>query len=171
VTTKIGYGFYIGHGVGVVINGGTTIGNNVFSDCIKLTSVDLPNVTSIGGGTFMRCSSLTSITLPKVKTLNGNMFVDCSSLTSLDLASATSIGFSAFLRCSKLATIILRSPTVCELSNTNAFTSTPFNADGSGGTVYVPKTLIESYQTAAKWSTLYAAGTCNFVAIEGSAYE
>lgn len=28
-TTKIGYGFYIGHGVGVVINGGTTIGNNV----------------------------------------------------------------------------------------------------------------------------------------------
>ena len=29
VRTKIGYGFYIGHGVGVVINGGTTIGNNV----------------------------------------------------------------------------------------------------------------------------------------------
>ncbi len=28
-TTKIGFGFYIGHGVGVVINGGTTIGNNV----------------------------------------------------------------------------------------------------------------------------------------------
>lgn len=29
VTTKIGYGFYIGHGIGVVINGRTTIGNNV----------------------------------------------------------------------------------------------------------------------------------------------
>lgn len=28
-TTKIGYGFYIGHGVGIVINGGTIIGNNV----------------------------------------------------------------------------------------------------------------------------------------------
>ena len=27
--TKIGYGFYFGHGVGIVINGGTTIGNNV----------------------------------------------------------------------------------------------------------------------------------------------
>lgn len=28
-TTKIGYGFYIGHGIGIVINGGTIIGNNV----------------------------------------------------------------------------------------------------------------------------------------------
>ena len=28
-STKIGYGFYIGHGVGIVINGGTIIGNNV----------------------------------------------------------------------------------------------------------------------------------------------
>lgn len=27
-TTKIGYGFYIGHGIGIVINGGTIIGNN-----------------------------------------------------------------------------------------------------------------------------------------------
>lgn len=27
--TRIGYGFYIGHGIGIVINGGTIIGNNV----------------------------------------------------------------------------------------------------------------------------------------------
>lgn len=28
VTTQIGYGFYIGHGIGIVINPGTKIGNN-----------------------------------------------------------------------------------------------------------------------------------------------
>ena len=28
-TTRIGYGFYIGHGIGIVINGSTLIGNNV----------------------------------------------------------------------------------------------------------------------------------------------
>jgi hypothetical protein len=65
----------------------------------------------------------------------------------------------------------MRGATVCPLINTNVFNSTPFAAGKAGGTVYVPQALIEQYQTATNWSTLYAAGTCNFVAIEGSEYE
>jgi hypothetical protein len=48
---------------------------------------------------------------------------------------------------------------------------TPFASGGTGGTVYVPQALITEYQNATNWSTLYAGGTCNFVAIEGSEYE
>ena len=65
----------------------------------------------------------------------------------------------------------LRSETVCTLSNVNAFNNTPFASGETGGTVYVPQALIEDYKIATNWSTLYEAGTCNFVAIEGSEYE
>ena len=78
---------------------------------------------------------------------------------------------SVFGYCKNLTTLVLKSETVCTLSNINAFNNTPFASGKTGGTVYVPQALIESYQTATNWSTLYAAGTCNFVAIEGSEYE
>ena len=98
-------------------------------------------------------------------------FYECKALTSVDLPNATSVGNSAFIYCSKLTTIILRSPTVCTLANTNAFNGTPFASNGTGGTVYVPQSLISQYQTATNWSSLYSGGKCNFVAIEGSEYE
>jgi hypothetical protein len=60
---------------------------------------------------------------------------------------------------------------VVKLINVSAFVSTPFASGGTGGTVYVPAALVETYKTATNWSTLYAAGTCNFVALEGSEYE
>jgi hypothetical protein len=77
----------------------------------------------------------------------------------------------AFSGCTNLRTIIIRGETVATLSDVNNFTDTPFASGGTGGTVYVPEALIESYQNATNWSTLYAAGTCTFVAIEGSEYE
>jgi hypothetical protein len=82
------------------------------------------------------------------------------------------IANGVFNGCKKLKTLILRrdvNPT--SIVNVGAFTNTPFASGGTGGTVYVPLSLIESYKTATNWSTLYAAGTCNFVAIEGSEYE
>lgn len=126
-----------------------TIGHSAFAYCSALTSVDLPSVTSIGAMAFNTCSSLTIVKLSDV----------------------TSIGANAFAWCSALTTIIARSATVIPLSSTSVLTQTPFASGKSGGTVYVPQALIESYQTATNWSTLYAAGTCNFVAIEGSEYE
>lgn len=142
-----------------------------FYQCASLTSVNMPSLMSITQQAFGGCSLLASVNLPSVTSINGAAFYGCSSLASVNLPSLTSIGSNVFNGCSKLTTLILRSTKVCTLSNTSAFGYTPFASGGTGGTVYVPQALIESYQTATNWSTLYAAGTCNFVAIEDIEYD
>ena len=48
-----------------VESGVTSIGNNAFSGCQNLTSVELPDgITSIGYGVFYGCSSLTDVNIP-----------------------------------------------------------------------------------------------------------
>ena len=148
----------------------TSLPDYAFSYCKNLKTVNLPNVTTIGGYSFGDCNALTSIALPKVTDVASYAFDRCWKLECADLASATSLKSNAFKDCSKLATLVLRSETLCALSS-GALTRTPFSNSGYLGTAYVPQALIEEYQNATNWSTLYAAGTCNFVAIEGSEYE
>lgn len=149
----------------------TNVNQYALYACTKLKSVSLPNAVTIGNNAFDICIALTDVHIPAATTIGGSAFSSCNELSFLDLPSATSIGSGAFYICPKLSTLVLRSSTVCELKNENAFNSTPFASGGTGGTVYVPSSLIASYQTASNWSTLYNAGTCNFVAIEGSEYE
>lgn len=78
-------------------------------------------------------------------------FEGCSQITGLDFALVTRINAFAFYCCSKLVTLVLRTDSVCTLSSTSAFTSTPI-ASGSGY-IYVPAELLESYKAAANWST------------------
>ena len=92
----------------VVITGGKTIGNEVFSGCSGLTSIEISaSVTSIGASAFYNCSSLTSIEIPNSVTSIGNeAFSGCSGLTSIEIpTSVTSIGASAFLSCYSLTNI------------------------------------------------------------------
>lgn len=144
-----------------------------FEYCDSLTSADLPKVTTVEDYAFFKCTALTSVNLPLWNPYSptSSVFLNCSSLPSIDLPKVARIGTSMFSGCTVLKTVILRVTSVCSLSSVNAFDKTPFASGGTGGTVYVPQALIESYKTATNWSTLYAAGTCNFVAIEGSEYE
>lgn len=139
----------------------TTLGAQAFRACTKLTSFNAPNVTSITTYAFYTCSGLPAINLPLVSSIPNNSFEICSKLAKADFGAAASIGTNAFGRCTVLTALILRkSDSITTLANTNAFTSTPI-ASGTGY-IYVPKTLIDSYKTAANWST-YAA---QFRAIE-----
>ena len=86
----------------------TSIGNDAFRVCSRLTSVTIPNsVTSIGKNAFSGCSGLTSVTIPNSVTRIGySAFEDCSGLTSITIPnSVTSIGGWAFAYCSGLTSV------------------------------------------------------------------
>ena len=88
----------------------TSIGNSAFSGCSSLTSVTIPDsVTSIGEWAFYGCSSLTSVTIPHgVTSIGGAAFWGCSSLTSVTIGnSVTSIGEWAFSDCSSLTSVTI----------------------------------------------------------------
>ena len=173
----------------------TTLGVECFRQC-KLVSVSFPEVTTTGNGGALRqnTNTLISASLPKLTAIQPYLFYDDQKLTTLDLSEATSVGNNAFQQCyelatldlpkvtsiaasgfynaRKLTTLILRHTSVVTVANANAFTNTPLSGYNSqSATVYVPQSLISSYQTASVWSTLYSGGHCTFTAIEGSQYE
>ncbi len=85
----------------------TSIGEDAFFECTKLTSIKIPDsVKSIGEYAFGN-SGLVSVTLPGNITSIGNLlFSGCESLTSIEIPKkVTSIGESAFEGCKNLTGI------------------------------------------------------------------
>ena len=88
----------------------TTIGEEAFRGCFRLTSITIPDsVTSIGDYAFVRCTSLTSITIGDgVTSIGEHAFWRCTNLTSIIIPdSVTSIGIYAFVRCTSLTSITI----------------------------------------------------------------
>jgi hypothetical protein len=145
----------------------------VFSGCTSLVNVNLPKATYVGLRAFDNCKNLEYISFPSATIVYGSAFLNAIKLKTVDFG--TTVNFArtdSFNGCSSLDTLVLRGNEVSPLSNIALFTSVgAFSADATGGTIYVPGALIESYKEATNWSALYEAGRCNFVAIEGSEYE
>ena len=100
-----GYNYHL-----IAISGLTSIDDDVFRNCIGLTSVTIGNgVTSIGVQVFKGCNSLTSVTIGNgVTSIGGVIFADCSGLTSIMIPdSVTKIGSGAFSGCSGLTSIMI----------------------------------------------------------------
>ena len=81
----------------------TSIGYYAFENCLKLTSVTIPDsVTSIGSSAFSGCSGLTSVTIPdSVTSIVDYAFRNCSGLTNVTIPdNVTGIRSYAFYGCS-----------------------------------------------------------------------
>lgn len=85
----------------------TVIKERAFSECKKLTKVDMPSVVDIRSMAFYECSNLSDIDLPKVQTIGNNAFYKCLSLSDIDLSNVQGIGDNAFYQCSNLSDIDL----------------------------------------------------------------
>jgi hypothetical protein len=155
----------------------TSIATNAFYGCTKLTDVNMPLVKTIASNTFNGCSIIPSIVLPSLTSSDSYMFRYCYKLATIDLPVITNIAANMFSDCRTLTAVILRSPTMCTLANTSAFTNcyhftgttnSQYNPNGlKDGYIYVPSALVDTYKAATNWST-YAS---QFRAIEGSEYE
>lgn len=155
----------------------TSIATNSFYGCTKLTNFNAPSLKTIADNAFNGCSIIPSIVLPSLTTGGSYMFRYCYKLATIDLAVIKNIVANMFGDCRILTALILRSPTMCTLANTSAFTNcnhltgtvnSTYNPNGDKDCyIYVPSALIDSYKAATNWST-YAS---QFRTIEGSEYE
>lgn len=141
----------------------TSIETNAFYDCEKLTSVNIPLVTSIKDNAFNACEALPSIVLPSLTSGGSYMFRYCYKLLTIDLPVITNIVSNMFGDCRRLTAVILRSPTLCTLAATSAFSNcyhfhgtknSTYNPNSlKDGYIYVPSALVDSYKVATNWAT------------------
>lgn len=107
--------------------------------------------------------------------VNWTQYNGCGSLKAVDYTyegnTGGSIDNSWQTGCTTFDTLILRKSSVVTLANLTAFNSTKFASSGAGGTLYVPSSLISSYQAASNWSIILGYANNQIKAIEGSYYE
>lgn len=174
----------------------TTLRAQAFAGCSNLTSVSMPNLTTAQANAFYNCTNIETLHLPllysatanyifgnikkmttiALPSLNGSLgafaFSGDTLLTAVDLGhNVRSISGQCFASTALSVLVLRRTDGVVSLSHINAFNGTPFASGGAGGTIYVPASLVSSYQNATNWSTLHGYGTVTWAVIEGSIYE
>lgn len=132
-------------------------------------------LAATGNGQFFQgATAMTLCVFPKMVSVGNDMFYNCTNLAVADFGGLRKNGgieAYGFENCTSLTTLILRPNYVVGLANKNAFNGSTFKSGGTGGTIYVPSALIDSYKSATNWSTVDGYGTITWQAIEGSQYE
>ena len=82
-----------------------TLVNNEFTDCSKLQSIDLANITTLGGGAFKNCTALVNVLNlnDAITKFTFYVFNTCSNLVNIHIpTSCTIVELYAFYNCAKL---------------------------------------------------------------------
>jgi hypothetical protein len=151
----------------------TGAGGKILCNCRELTNVSLPLLQDIGTDQFIESTKVQQLIFPSLNNrIYRSAFRFNTLLKVIDAGRCSSIGGAAFNGCTVLDTLILRkSDSICTIEGVNVFNGTPFANGGTGGEIYVPSALIDTYKAAAQWSILDGYGTITWKAIEGSIYE
>lgn len=140
---------------------------------IAFTSIVITNSAELlkNSASFGYTSYLQEARFPNNSGIVGQMcFYTDRKLSVVDVGFPSTINANAFNGC-PIDDLVIRSTSVCSLANVNAFNGSSFASGGKGGKIYVPSSLISSYQSASNWSTIHGYGTITWTALEGSAYE
>lgn len=136
----------------------TTVGNYAFYNCFSLASVSIPACTTIGSYAFYNCYHLAAVSLPACTSVGNYAFYNCSALATVSLPVCTTVGSNAFRSCYRLVSLYITSVSSVPALGTYAFGSTPIGgysvSAGCYGSVYVPTSLVDSFKTATKWSSI-----------------
>jgi hypothetical protein len=134
----------------------TTVDTSGFANCSQLTSINLSACTKINNYAFNYCTTLTEVELPACQMLTNSAFSNCHLLATASLPTITNIYAGVFNRCYNLKSLYLISSSICMLSNSNAFASTPIGgystSAGTYGSIYVPTSLVDAYKSATNWA-------------------
>lgn len=85
----------------------TTIKYGGFEHCRELSEIDINNVTSIGEYAFAGCGNLAEVVLENVQTISSYAFYSCIKLTRVEFAQLTApLGSYSFYNCRSLHTVV-----------------------------------------------------------------
>ena len=167
----------------LTIVGTPYFGYEAFRGCSNLETINARDLTYIKSGyygsqtnVFYGCTKLKGIVLPSldgsVYNIDANNVRDCTSLKYADINNLSKLGDRIFSGCTVFDTLIIRKTGgVPTLSGLPVFENTPFASGKTGGTLYVPSSLVSSYQSATNWSTILSYTNNQILPIEGSYYE
>lgn len=132
----------------------TSIGGYAFQSCYALTTASFPNCTFIGQGAFSSCSALTTASFPNCTIIGNYAFQRCFALTTVSFPNCMSLSQYAFSSCINLSSFYFMGSSIPSIENTT-FANTTLSLSsylGYYGSIYVPASLLASYQTARYWS-------------------